>query len=1047
MEREHWFGLHERLESPALARLLDRLGLSELARWSTDIPSEHLAHRLATHLGAAIAQRLLALRDADRSDIDRSLRALAAALSASGHPLSDLVDEVPAAHPRQLLEVVSSAQAAVRAPDTVRPDVPLALSALLTGSRHSPSLVSQIEKELASADRADWLVAFIKFSGIRSLRDALRRFTELPAADGAGPRLRIATTSYLGATDPSAVEFLLGLPNTEVRVCFDTQRTRLHAKAYLFHRRTGFGTGYVGSANVSRVALDEGLEWTARISQQELPHVWRQLSAGFEMHWQDEAEFEPIRLEELTRFSDAIHAERGQRAAVHSMRDYFDLRPYGFQQQILEALTAERAAGRHRHLVVAATGTGKTLLAAFDYRARCSDLGSARPRLLFVAHRKEILAQALQSFREVLRDRQFGELLADGARPLRADHLFCTVQSWNSQRLDQLDPAHFDYVVVDEAHHGTAASYQRILTHLKPQVLIGLTATPERTDGSDIRPDFGGSYSHELRLPDAVEARLLSPFHYFGIEDASNVDLSRVRWLRGVYHTDDLDRIIGHNEVRARWVLRQLQEHVADLGMMRALGFCVSQAHAEYMAAWFNRHGVPSMALTASSPRQQRDDAQRELVARRIRVIFSVDLYNEGVDIPEVDTLLMLRPTESLTVYLQQLGRGLRLHSDKAQLTVLDFVARQRPEFRYAERFRALSSRKDVRIDVQIDQGFPWLPAGCLVRLTRQAKAHVLENIRTQIDLQTPRLSSLLRALMAELGSRPSLQAMLDRLLWEEPDSLLSKGLPSALLGLRTVAAGDAADAKGLQRGLRHLAESDDPEVLDTLDALLQSDSPEALVDAETAALALSLIWGKRRPSLRAVLDALRANPHWSADVRDVVEWRRSRLALGPGRRFSHLSGPLRLHARYTREQILIALGFWTFETASFFNAGVLQVPSRHVDAFFVTLDKDERLYSPDTMYEDYALSASEFHWQTQGATGVDTPVGQRYLRHREMGYTPLLFVRRANRQANGLTEPFRYLGPLDYVRHEGNKPISIVWRLLHPMPAAVYALAHRPMI
>lgn len=1050
MDREDWFGLHERLDTPALQQLLETLGLTQLARWEGAPDAELLPHRLAAHLAAAFASRLQTLREAERPEWERALLQLAEALDAVGHPLSELAPEVPRPMPRQLVEVVTEARAILGSANSVRPDVPLAVSALLTGSRHTPSLVSQIEKELASADRADWLVSFIRFSGIRPLREALTQFTGQPQPAGTPPRLRIATTSYLGATDPRALEFLVELPNTEVRVSYDTHRTRLHAKAYLFHRRTGFGAAYIGSANVSRVALDEGLEWTARVSQQELPHVWRQVSTGFEMHWQDPGEFEPLTRDGLPRFRAAVQAERGLHQGAQAPAQYFDLQPYGFQQQMLEDLAAERAGGRNRHLVIAATGTGKTLLAAFDYRAFCAIEGGIRPRLLFLAHRKEILQQAQRSFREVLRDAGFGELVVAGSQAQHGDHLFCSVQSWRTQGLDHLDAAHFDYVVIDEAHHGTATSYQAILTHLRPRILLGLTATPERMDGSDIRKDFGGSYSHELRLPDAVEARLLAPFHYFGIEDADNVDLAQdAHWERGGYRLDDLNRILGHNDVRAKWVLRQVHEYVAEPDQMRALGFCVSQQHAHFMARWFSKHGVPSVALTGESPAAERDSAQRDLVSRRIKVIFTVDLYNEGVDIPEVDTILLLRPTESLTVYLQQLGRGLRLHPDKTQLVVLDFIAPQRREFRFAQRFRALSARKEVRIDEQVEKGFPWLPSGCLVRLTPIARRHVLDNIRHQTALQVPALGQQLRQLITELGRRPQLQEMLDFLLWDEPDELLRRGLPSELLGHVLAQAEPWHDEarKGLKRGLRHLAESDDPELLHALAGLLEAPVGSTPDDAEVAALALSQLWGKPRASLQWVLDSLRAAAPWRADVLDVIAWRRERLRTGPGRRFPHLSGALRLHARYTREQILIALGVSTFEQPLFSNTGAQRVPARRVDAFFVTLEKDSKLYSPETMYEDYALGPAEFHWQTQSRTSVSSETGQRYIRHRELNYTPLLFVRGANEQSNKLTEPFVYLGPLEYLRHSGNKPINIVWRLSVPMPAVIYELAHRPAI
>src|SRR5262249_5274843 len=247
-------------------------------------------------------------------------------------------------------------------------------------------------------------------------------------------RLRVVTTSYLGATDLKAIDLLQAMSNTEIRVSYDTHRTRLHAKAYLFHRDTGFGTAYVGSANLSRPALTEGLEWTVKLSQYESPHLWDRVAATFETYWED-GEFEPYHEAERPRLKRALEEERS--VGWSGPEPFlFELRPYAFQQEILDRLDAERRVqGRDRHLVVAATGTGKTMLAAFDYRRWSRENASATgqlPRLLFVAHRDELLQQSIETFRAVLRDPNFGELLVGGREPDQFDHLFVSIQSYNS---------------------------------------------------------------------------------------------------------------------------------------------------------------------------------------------------------------------------------------------------------------------------------------------------------------------------------------------------------------------------------------------------------------------------------------------------------------------------------------------------------------------------------------------------------------------------------------------------------------------------------------
>jgi superfamily II DNA or RNA helicase/HKD family nuclease len=656
-------------------------------------------------------------------------------------------------------------------------------------------LGSQLGKEIRTADRVDILCSFIRWSGLRLILDDLSRLVETTHPEG--PRLRVITTSYMGATDPRAVEALRALPNTEVRVSYDTKRTRLHAKAYLFHRATGFGSAYVGSANLSQAALSEGLEWTTKVSQYELPYLWGKLLATFESYWNDD-EFEPFTETCQPRLREAIRREHDGGGAGEAGFIGFDLRPFPFQEEILDVLAAEREVQKkNRHLVVAATGTGKTMIAAFDYRRWGA--GSQHPPLLYIAHREEILRQALATFRAVLRNQNFGDLLVGGHEPGQSEHLFCSIQSYNARELSQTPADRYRYVVVDEFHHVAAPSYRQLLDHIQPAVLLGLTATPERSDELDVFHWFGGEASAEIRLPDAINRRLLSPFQYFGLADS--VDLDGLRWERGGYRVEDLDGVYTGNDVRAGLVLERLGQIVLDPRQIRGLGFCVSVAHAEFMARFFNEHGLPALALSASSSDEDRFAAQDRLCRREINLIFVVDLYNEGVDIPEVDTVLLLRPTTSLTVYLQQLGRGLRLHQGKECLTVLDFIGAQRREFRFAPRLRALSTDPTGKLEREVEAGFPHVPAGCSIHLERVAQQHVLNNLRETLRAHRPRIVSDLRELGRHIGRAPTLREALEFLDLSLAD-LLKRGLWSRVLadaGLHPPL--EDVDEEGLARG------------------------------------------------------------------------------------------------------------------------------------------------------------------------------------------------------------------------------------------------------
>ncbi|MDQ6991967.1 MAG: DUF3427 domain-containing protein [Mariprofundus sp.] len=1032
-------GLYDLLQTPQLKKRLEESGLMDEAIWGNVDPVE-LPNKIALHLARELSAYL-----AETVFSNSDLELWQGALNQTVRSPEFLNDFLPAILPESDTALQRIKASAIPATVMQRPDTPLTVSALLTGSSRSPALRTQLQKELSSCDRADWLVSFIKLSGILPLLDTLRTFTQTPASDG-GPRLRIATTSYMGATDIKAIEALLKLPNTEIRISYDTKRTRLHAKAYLFHRLSGFSSAYIGSANVSKAALDEGLEWTVKVSQYETEHLWQHAIATFESHWEDDTEFSECKAVNLPELRQALANEQsnGDGAEIST---FFDLNPYGYQKAILEDIIAERVAGKLKHLVIAATGTGKTMVAAFDYKAFCAE-HHARPRLLFLAHREEILKQARASFRHVLRDGSFGELVSGYSQPNQFNHLFCTVQSWNSKDFSRFPPDYFDYVVLDEAHHATAASYQALISHIQPKALLGLTATPERSDGGDIRDDFGGVFTHEIRLPEAIERALLCPFHYYGIPDLDGLDFSALAWRRGGYDRGELDKQIGHNLARAHWVIGQADRYLPDLNAVRGLGFCISVQHAAFMANYCNDHGYPSMALSAQSPREERLQAQRKLEQREIRFIFSVDLYNEGVDIPCVDTVLFLRPTESLTLFLQQLGRGLRLNNDKPHLTVLDFIAPQNRQFRYAKRFQALSSRPELHTQKQIENDMPFIPTGCIIHLERQAKEHVLKNITdSTAALRGLRLTNELRELQRMQPEGLKLQQILDHLNMDTPEELYRRGLPSVLLAKadKKDLDGDVVQFSGkLKDGFRRLSQMDDTCLIADAKKLFETGhSDEPL----TRSLIHCLLWGKARPdsgSLNDVHTFLASKAGLKHDLSELLEWLLKHRTPMLAKRIPDKTGPLILHASYTREQILLALDEGSFEDSRMSREGVLHLPNRRLDLFFADINKAESDFSPTTMYEDYAISDRLFHWQSQSSTSDETKTGRRYIEHEQMGYTPMLFIRNRKKSINGLTSPYLFAGPLSYVKHYGSKPMSIHWKMLERLPARVLPWAKR---
>ena len=409
-------------------------------------------------------------------------------------------------------------------------------------------MLSELNKEILSCDSIVLLVSFVKWSGIRCLIESLEE------AALNGKKIRIITTSYMGATDEKAIYELAKLPNIEIKISYDTERTRLHAKAYMFKRNTGFTTAYIGSSNISNVALTSGLEWNIKITEQDSFDIVKKFEATFESYWND-GEFVLFTGtdEDKLKLRMALRKENKEEEKENNF--LFDIKPYSYQKEILERLDAERKLfNKNKNLVIAATGVGKTVISAFDYKNYCKENKGQVNRLLFVVHREEILKQARDTFRAILKNNNFGELMVGGKTPENIDHLFVSIQSLNSKKLFEVTSEdYYDFIIVDEFHHAAAPSYQKLLSYYKPKILLGLTATPERNDEKEIFSYFEDRIGAEIRLPEAIDRKLLSPFQYFAVTD--NIDLSKVKWTRKGYDIAELSNVYTNDDLRVSQIV------------------------------------------------------------------------------------------------------------------------------------------------------------------------------------------------------------------------------------------------------------------------------------------------------------------------------------------------------------------------------------------------------------------------------------------------------------------------------------------------------------
>lgn len=1013
-------GVYETLITSALEREISLLQSGWTVTTEALSPAE-ASERISDAIRGAISRALDSLPEDQR--LEKGLWLTSIVQSHLSEISAKNASELLIAHPAKILKAVGKSISEAGSQYIHSPLIPLHKSELLVNSQGELRVSQALSSEMSSADQVDVIIAFVRMSGIRPL------LSELRSALSRGTKVRLITTTYTGSTEPAALEMLKSI-GCEIKVSYETGSTRLHAKSWIFYRNTGFSTAYIGSSNLSYSALQTGLEWNIRISTQTNPLVLEKMAVLFETYW-NSPEFEYY---EKNKF--ALEIARPEKHQASLLLPNLDLRLEPFQERLLEQIALARSQGKHKNLLVAATGTGKTVMAAADYR----ELRKSMPRanLLFIAHREELLDQSLNTFRYALKEASFGEKMTSESKPLVGTNVFASIQSLHEKRLATMDPQSFDVIVIDEFHHAAAPSYRRILDYFSASEWLGLTATPERSDGLPIIELFGGKIAAELRLWDAIDQGRLVPFAYFGVSDGQ--DLTQISWRRGSgYDVNELTELYASSPTWLNGIIENLEKYVGLNSNFRALGFCVSVAHAEFMSSQFNLKGIRATFVSGESTSEERRKALHDLKNGAIKLIFSVDLFNEGVDVPEVDVLLMLRPTDSPVLFLQQIGRGLRKSSGKSSCTIIDFVSNHRKEFRFDRKLGALLPGNRVSLISQVESGFPLLPSGCHMELDQIAAEIVLDSIKNAMPTTwRPKVEACKRYLANR--NRPTLAEFLE-VEGLELEAIYEGGHSwSQLLrdaGYPNIAA-EKQHERSLRRALVRLLHIDDPERIAALKALARGQRPAELNNREKMAMELVIcnlanqLPREQTATINSAHQVILDCPAILGEINELAELLSQRQ--------SHLTSvvddeiPLRINARYTRVEIFAAYGYRTGANVVPWQSGVQKVERMKTDLLAITLDKSADSFTERTSYKDYALSRTRFHWESQADTAAESETGRRYVNHKNLDWKVQLFVRKSNTD-----RAFWYIGPADYVDHRGSRPMAITWELSSPLPGDLY--------
>ncbi|MBC1473903.1 DUF3427 domain-containing protein [Listeria grandensis] len=895
-------------------------------------------------------------------------------------------------------------------------------------------LLAVLKRELLTCDSFDIVVSFIRTSGLSLLVSTLDQLQQ------AGIKGRIITTTYLNITEPSAMETLLQYPNIETRI-YQPQSSvdSFHAKSYIFYRKNDVDSIILGSSNISKAALKYGEEWNLRTYEKKSDSVVKTGQLRFEHLWNHENiacldETYVSGYKEYCRIKDGKSTYKASFNNSQTL-DSGELKPNSMQDEALSNIQKSMDNGHTRGLAIAATGTGKTYLAAFAAK----DIGASS--VLFVAHRIELLTNARRTFHQVFDDSSESFSYYVGEKKELAKYTFASMQTL-AKDLEIISKEHFDFVIIDEFHRAAAPQYERLIAHFQPRFLLGLTATPERTDRVNIYDLAENNVVSNIRLEEALERDLLAPFHYFGISDNTVLELNEIS-----SDEHELVKQLNTNR-RIELILKNMKKYQYSGDTLHGLGFCVNKAHAKFMSEQFNLKGIRSICLTG----EDQGNRRLEMIERLrnpnddLQFIFTVDIFNEGVDIPELNLILFLRPTESAIVFTQQLGRGLRKSSNKEYVTVLDFVANHRKSYLIPVALMGNSERGYIdknKVRYMIQNDFKEMNANLHIDLSPIVKEEILQTLDTTKFNTADNIKSIFKdfdkVVKESTGSNRTVQ-ILDFVKFEnapEIKQLLSGGAYKNIhtIKQRTELADSIDSAIFKSSVLTKLFDSISSLIpirkfydYIALVILLKEDEVSLEVVQNYVEYVYSIkIAEKEQASIRFAINRLMDNKLLKRSFQDDngtihLDKELSRMLVADEfkellndyldygmhsyeKEFSKetllLDEKLQLYKKYKKEDVAILEGVERYQSAMdqegvhFYN-----------NCFYLYVNMKKEKVEAHLEYNDYFIDNGQFHWQSQNNTSETSPRGEQFINHRTLGIRVKLFVRKKAKE-DGVTEPF----------------------------------------